>query len=150
MKNQKSGGILNLSLFGRLAQLARALLSHGRGHEFESRTAHHLILQGYFGQVLLGSPKCSFIFSAKFRSASLESTLLLIWYGRAKKTFRWPCLESFSYGTGAQKRLSDGLALKADPERQSILSIIQIFLICNQISSCYFLIDRIRCRVASD
>ena len=81
---------------GRLAQLARALLSHGRGHEFESRTAHHLILQGYFGQVLLGSPKCSFYFSAKFRSASLESISLLIWYGRAKKTFRWPCLESRS------------------------------------------------------
>ena len=57
---------------------------------------HHLILQGYFGQVLLRSPKCSFYFSAKFRSASLESTLLLIWYGRAKKTFRWPCLESRS------------------------------------------------------
>ena len=26
---------------GRLAQLVRALLSHGRGHEFKSRTAHH-------------------------------------------------------------------------------------------------------------
>ena len=26
--------------FGRLAQLVRALLSHGRGHVFESRTAH--------------------------------------------------------------------------------------------------------------
>ena len=26
---------------GRLAQLARALLSHGRGHEFKSRAAHH-------------------------------------------------------------------------------------------------------------
>lgn len=40
---------------GRLAQLARALLSHGRGHEFESRTAHHFenspptdLLVGFF------------------------------------------------------------------------------------------------------
>ena len=40
---------------GRLAQLARALLSHGRGHEFESRAAHHFqnspptsLLVGFF------------------------------------------------------------------------------------------------------
>ena len=29
-----------LPVIGRLAQLVRALLSHGRGHVFESRTAH--------------------------------------------------------------------------------------------------------------
>ena len=31
---------LKMPVFGRLAQLVRALLSHGRGHEFKSRTAH--------------------------------------------------------------------------------------------------------------
>ena len=33
---------LSFYKFGRLAQLVRALLSHGRGHRFESRTAHSI------------------------------------------------------------------------------------------------------------
>ena len=35
-----AGDLPGSATFGRLAQLVRALLSHGRGHRFKSRVAH--------------------------------------------------------------------------------------------------------------
>ena len=41
-KHKKHAILIEMITIGRLAQLARALLSHGRGRGFESPIAHHL------------------------------------------------------------------------------------------------------------
>ena len=60
-----------ISIKGRLAQLARALLSHGRGRGFESPIAHQMIQQGHFGQLRLEFQTVLFIFP-------LQTFLLLL------------------------------------------------------------------------
>src|SRR5712675_715835 len=43
--------------FGRLAQLVRALPSHGRGQRFKSFVAHHLFPSGILSPILAGFQK---------------------------------------------------------------------------------------------
>src|SRR6266403_4179975 len=74
--------------FGRLAQLVRALPSHGRGQRFKSFVAHHLLPSGILSPILAGfqkslAPLCLIggctnrSFRGKAHSNSLSSALYL-------------------------------------------------------------------------